>query len=316
MTMAKTLAVLNSSVRPILAPQLPSTIEPRWFDADGEALALADEAEIGWFDTLERAALREMVRRSPHLRWIVTAAAGVDSFPLDLIAERGIVLTNGAGLHAATIAEYAVMAMLTIAKGYREVVRAQDRHEWLHEPPGKRELRGTRALIIGAGAIGGRVADLLRGFGVEVVAVRRHAANGAIGADEWRGRLAEFDWVLVTTAATSATDKLIGAAEFAAMRRGVTVLNFARGFVLDQDALIAALRSGQVGAAFLDVTDPEPLPPDHPLWDQPNAHISMHLSGRSQDTVACDAVSRFLDNLERWRRGAPLSHVVDLRQGY
>ena len=311
-----TIAVLNTLARSALEGKLPSWLVPRWFNGADEAFALASEAEIGWFDALDPEPLGEMVRRSDRLRWVTTIAAGVEHFPLGLMAERGVTLTNGAGLNAITIAEYAIMAMLSIAKGYREVIRAQDRREWLTEAPGKRTLAGSRALILGAGAIGGRIAALLGPFGVEVVTMRRHPRAGELGPDTWRDRLGEFDWVVVTIPATPDTHHLVGSAELAAMRRGAAILNVSRGALIDQAALVAALNRGHLGAAFLDVTDPEPLPPDNPLWTMPSVHLSMHLSGRSQDTQVTHGAARFLDNLARWRRGEPLLHTVDLARGY
>src|SRR5690606_11376805 len=194
--------------------------------------------------------------------------------------------------------------------------RAQDRHEWLADSPGKIELYGTKALIVGAGAIGRRIAALLAPFNVGITEVRRTPAPGALGPDEWRARLADFDWIIVTVPATAETEGMFGAAEFAAMKPGAAILNFARGTVIDQDALVAAARSGQVGGAFLDVTDPEPLPADHPLWACDNVHISQHLSGRSQRAVFRRGAQRFLENLGRWERGEPLLGTVDLTLGY
>jgi phosphoglycerate dehydrogenase-like enzyme len=314
--MTRTVALLNAMARPLLESRLPDWIEPRWFASAEELLSQAPEAEIGWYDAWQFNVVGEALRASTRLRWINTVAAGVEILPLDLLRERGVTLTNGAGLNAITIAEYAVMGMLAIAKNYRAVVRAQDRHEWLTDAPGKAELYGSKALILGAGGIGGRIAQLLEPFGVAVTTMRRTPAAGVLGPDEWRGRLGAFDWVIVAVAATAETRHMIGAAEFAAMKPGAAVLNFSRGFVIDTGALLGTLREGRLGAAFLDVTDPEPLPADHPLWDFDNVHITMHLSGRSQTQLIRRGAERFLDNLERYRRGEPLVSAVDLDLGY
>lgn len=314
--MTRTIVLMNALVRPALEGRLPEWVEPHWFDTVDELRERAPEAEIGWFDSFAPAAAADAVRLGGSLRWLNTLAAGVDMLPLDILRQRGIMLTNGAGLNAITIAEYAVMGMLVIAKGYREVVRAQDRHEWLLEAPGKAELYGSRALILGAGGIGGRVAELLRPFGVDVVTVRRNPAPGVLLPGEWRARLGEFDWIVIAVPSTADTAGMIGAAELAAMKAGAGILNFARGAVIDQDALVSALRAGRLGGAFLDVTDPEPLPADHPLWTFDNVHISMHLSGRSQDSLIPRAAERFLDNLQRYARGESLVSRVDLSLGY
>jgi phosphoglycerate dehydrogenase-like enzyme len=311
-----TVAVLNALIRPMLEGRLPAWVEPRYFGSAEELYTHAPEAEIGWFDSFESNATFEATRRGTKLKWLNTLSAGVDYFPLDLLCERGVMLTNGAGLNAITIAEYAVMGMLTVAKGWREVVRAQERHEWLTAAPGTTELFGSKALIVGAGGIGGRIAELIRPWGVDVTMVRRRPATGALTPDQWRARLGEFDWVIVAVPSTGDTEKMIGAAELAAMKSSATILNFSRGAVIDQPALIEALGAKTIAAAFLDVTDPEPLPPDNPLWALDNCHISMHLSGRSQNTLFLRSAERFLANLDRYARGEALESVVDLTLGY
>ncbi len=208
--------------------------------------------------------------------------------------------------------------MLNIAKNYREVVRAQDRHTWLQDSPGKMELAGSRALMIGYGAIGKMVEARLGTFGVKVTAVRRNAdpSGKTLGPDEWRDRLDEFDWVILAVPATSETEHMIGAAELARMKPDAVLMNFARGSILDQDALVTAIEEKRIAAAFLDVTDPEPLPADHPLWSLDNVHISMHLSGRSQTRMFERSAERFLDNLARFRDSQPMQFQVDLTIGY
>jgi phosphoglycerate dehydrogenase-like enzyme len=314
--MTRTVAVLNAMAQPLLKGRLPDWIEPRFFASAAQLHELAPAAEIGWFDAFSLPSIADVIRSAERLRWLTTLSAGVDFFPLDLLRTRGVVFTNGAGLNSITIAEYVVMGMLVIAKDYRAVARAQDRHAWLRDAPGKRELYGSRALIVGAGGIGGRVAGLLQPFGVDVVTVRRNAAPGVLQMHEWRARLGEFDWVIVAVPSTPDTARMIGAEELAAMKPGAALLNFSRGAVVDQDALVAALREGRIGGAFLDVTDPEPLPAEHPLWGFDNVHISMHLSGRSQNTLVLRAAERFLENLPRFARGEPLISQVDLTLGY
>src|SRR6185369_5772475 len=116
--------------------------------------------------------------------------------------------------------------------------------------------------------------------------------------------------------ATPDTRRMIGAAEIGAMKTTAVIVNIARGAVIDQPALVTALREKRIGGAFLDVTTPEPLPADHELWDLPNAHISMHLSGRAQDKMFVRAAQRFLENLDRYHHGEPVEPQVDLKLGY
>ena len=315
-TAARTILVANAMIAPLVAGRLPDWVDLRTFRHTQELFDLAPEAEIGWFDLNDKAPMAEAVRLATRLRWLNSIYAGVDGMPLDVMAERGVVFTNGVGINAATIAEYVVMGMLTVAKGYREVVRAQDRHEWLMDSPGKIELGGSRALILGYGAIGQRVDRMLAAMDVEVIKVRRSGGEGALGPDQWRAQLGSFDWVILAVPATPETDRMIGAAEIAAMKPNAVLINVARGTVVDQDALVEALAKGRIGGAFLDVTTPEPLPADHPLWALPNAHVTMHLSGRAQDRMFQRSAARFLENLARYREGEPLSPQVDLSLGY
>ncbi|MGB7418066.1 MAG: D-2-hydroxyacid dehydrogenase, partial [Erythrobacter sp.] len=242
--------------------------------------------------------------------------AGLDFLPMNVLIERDITVTNGAGINAITIAEYVVMGMLNIAKGYREVVRAQDRREWLTDSPGKRELAGTKALLLGYGAIGQLIEPRLAAFDVDVTVVRRTPGEKALGPHEWRARLGEFDWVILAVPATPETEGMIGAEELVAMKSDAVLLNIARGSVIDQPALVAALEAKQIAGAFLDVTSPEPLPEDHPLWALDTAHITMHLSGRAQDKMFVRSAERFLENLARYRRGEPVAPIFDPRRGY
>ena len=311
-----TLATLPALVRPLVEPHLPDWLEARWFMTSDEAFALAPDAEIGWFDMYEKRDMADAIGRTQRLRWLNSIYAGVDGMPLDHLRALGVTYTNGAGINAITIAEYVVMGMLTVAKGYDDVVRARDRREWLLDSPGKVELAGSKALLLGAGAIGGLIRTRLAAFDVTVTTVRRTPGPGDLGPDDWRARLGDFDWIILAVPATVETDGMIGAPELAAMKPSAVLANIARGSVVDQDALIAALTSRSIAAAFLDVTTPEPLPHDHPLWTLPNAHLTMHLSGRAQDKMFVRSAERFLANLDRWHRGEPLQNVVDLARGY
>lgn len=314
--MSKSVAVMSALVRPLIEPHLPDWVEPHYFATKEEALELAPLADIGWFDMNDRADMAATLMAATNLKWLTSIFAGLDGLPLDVLAQRGVVVTNGAGINAITIAEYVVMGMLNIAKNYREVVRAQERHEWLFDSPGKVELYDSKALLLGYGAIGKLVEERLKAFGVDTTVVRRSGGAGTLGPDEWRARLGEYDWVILAVPATAETDGMIGAAELAAMKKTATLVNIARGSVVDQEALVAALQNRTIGHAFLDVTTPEPLPPEHPLWDIDTAHITMHLSGRAQDKMFVRSAERFLDNLKRWKTGEALSPLVDLSLGY
>lgn len=311
-----TILAISGLIRPMLEARLPADLDVRWFMTHDEALEAVAEAEIGWFDMNDQQAMAETLRAAKKLKWLNSIYAGLDFLPMDVLIERGITVTNGAGINAITIAEYVVMGMLNIAKGYRDVVRAQDRHEWLLDSPGKRELAGSKALLLGYGAIGQLIKPRLEAFDVEVSVVRRSGGEGVIAPDQWRARLGEFDWVILAVPATSETEGMIGAAELAAMKSDAVIVNIARGSVIDQPALVDALEKKAIGAAFLDVTSPEPLPADHPLWALENAHITMHLSGRAQDKMFIRSGQRFLANLDNYLNGRPLAPIFDPAKGY
>jgi phosphoglycerate dehydrogenase-like enzyme len=307
---------ISGMIRPLIEPRLPEGLDVRWFMTAEEAIEAVKGAEIGWFDSNNKDDMVASLMAAKDLKWLNSIYAGLDFLPMDVLIERGITVTNGAGINAITIAEYVVMGMLNIAKGYREVVRAQDRHEWLMDSPGKRELAGTRAMLLGYGAIGKLIKPRLEAFGVEVKTVRRSGGEGALTPSEWRGHLGSFDWIILAVPATPETEGMIGADELAKMKDDAVIVNIARGSVIDQPALIDALKAKQIGGAFLDVTTPEPLPSDHELWSLDNAHVTMHLSGRAQDKMFVRSAERFLENLEKYLAGEPVAPVFDPRLGY
>ena len=309
-------AVLSALVRPLVEPHLPEGIEAKFFTSVEELLALAPEAEIGWFDLDQKAPMVEAVKRAEKLQWLSSIYAGLDFLPHELMLERGVTVTNGVGINAITIAEYVVMGMLVHAKGYRDVVRAQERHEWLVDSPGKIELAGTKALLLGYGAIGQLIKPRLEAFDVAVTVVRRSGGADCLAPDEWRGKLGEFDWIILAVPATAETEGMIGAAELAAMKGDAVLVNIARGEVVDQPALVKALESRAIGGAFLDVTSPEPLPAEHALWSLDNAHVTMHLSGRAQNRMFQRSAERFVQNCHRYLAGEPVEPRFDLALGY
>ncbi len=310
-------AVLPAIARGLLEPQLPAGVEVAWFTSPAEANAMIADADIAWVDMQPTSLVAEAIRASgDRLAWVSTIYAGLDAFPLDLLRSRGVILTNGAGINAVAVAEYAVLGMLAAAKRFDTVVRAADRQEWLKDAPGKVELDGTRALVIGYGTIGRLIGDRLAAFGVEVTGVTRSGRDGTLMPDAWATRLGEYDWVVLAAPSTDATRAMIGTTELAAMRHDAWLINIARGDMVDQDALVAALRSGAIAGAFLDPTDPEPLPTGHPLWTAPNCMISMHMSGRSQTKMFQRGAALFLDNLKAFVAGQPMRNVADLDAGY
>ena len=315
--MTKPKAAMASLVRPLVEPHC-GDLDVTWFTSTEEALAAAPEAEIGWFDMYDKEKMAEVISAATSLKWLNSIYAGVEHFPLEQLKSQGTILTNGAGLNSAPIAEFAVMMMLAAAKRSDTILDNQRQHVWLETPPGTAEIDDSKALIIGYGGIGQQIAKKLSGFDVEITAVRRSASDdpNVISLDDWRERLGEFDWVFVSAPATSETQHLLGADEFAAMKSSAWLINVARGSLVDQDALITALESKSIGGAVLDVTDPEPLPKEHPLWDAPNCIITMHLSGQAQTRMFQRAAARFVENLKRFQDGEEMIAVADFDRGY
>ena len=309
-------AVLPALARPLLEPQLPPGLDVAWFASPAEANAMIADADIAWVDMQPTSLTSEAIRHGKHLKWVSTIYAGLDAFPLDLLHKHGTILTNGVGINALAVAEYAVMGVLVAAKRYDEVVRAQDRHDWPKDAPGKVELFETRALIVGMGAIGRLIAERLEAFGVAVTGVTRSGRDGTLTPDQWQERLGEFDWVILAAPSTDETKALIRAPDLARMKPSAWLINIARGDMIDEEALLAALHGCTIAGAFLDPTHPEPLPADHPLWSAPNCLITMHLSGRSQTKMFPRAAALFLRNIDAFVNGKPMENVVDLVLGY
>lgn len=309
-------AVLPERFRSLLEDRVPAGIEPRWWSSPDDLEALAHEAQIGWFDLFEKAPALRALGSATRLQWLNSAFAGVDWLPLDDLAARQVTVTNGSGINAATVAEFTILGMLAIARDYRAIVHAQDRHEWLQGQREIRELGGGRALVLGYGAIGKRIGSLLEAFGIEVVPVRSQSGEGVLGPDEWRDQLGTFDWVILTLPATENTRSMVGASELAAMKPGSVLVNVGRAECVDQTALADALARQRPAAALLDLTDPEPLPPGHALWSLDNVHITMHQAGMPNPATRHRAADRFLANCERFTRGEPLEACVDLSRGY
>lgn len=309
-------AVLPALARPMLEPKLPASLDVHWFANRDDALEHIPTAEIGWVDMHQPGWTSEVATAGANLKWLSTIYAGIDAFETSLLKQRGTILTNGAGINAIAVAEYAVLGILAAAKRYDQVVRMADRKEWSIAPPGQIELDGTGALVIGYGSIGRLIGDRLAAFGVEVTGVTRSGRDGTLTPDQWRAKIGDYDWIVLAAPSTGDTHALIGTDELSAMKSTAWLINVARGDMVDQEALIEALEKRRIAGAFLDTVTPEPLPPEHPLWIAPNTLHSMHLSGRSQTKMFQRAAALFLDNLDAYLTDRPMRNVVDLDAGY
>ncbi len=275
---------------------------------------------------------------TPHLRWIQLHNAGVEHVYATEAWRSDIPITSMTGIHAVPIAEYTIGLMLAWAHHVPRMLAYQARAEWATNRWANfvpRELRGMTLGLVGYGAIGREVARLGQAMGMRVLATKRVTSdpqyhgwrlkgtgdpNGTIPSryyppDAISDMLVLSDYVVVSTPLTPATRELIGREEIAAMRPDAFLVNVARGGVIDQAALIEALRAGRLGGAGLDVFEPEPLPADSPLWGMENVIISPHISGFTPryDDWAADV---FAHNLRRFLDNDPLLNLVDRKRGY
>jgi phosphoglycerate dehydrogenase-like enzyme len=266
------------------------------------------------------ARIAELRREEPELRWVQSHGVGVDGLLNEELIESDLILTNGATLHTVPMAETVMALLLAATKRLPEHAADQQARRWRRLP--KRELRGSTVGIIGLGRIGTEVARLCAAFGARVIGLRRTpqatpppGVERVYGPDGLHDLLAASDYVVLTLSLNPTSRGLLGAAEIAAMQPTAVLVNVARGDVVDEPALIEALRDERLAYACLDTFQREPLPSESPLYDLPNVLITPHNSASSPHMEE-RVIELFLDNLGRLVRGEELLNVVDKRRGY
>jgi phosphoglycerate dehydrogenase-like enzyme len=281
-----------------------------------EAARRADAILVYWAG---RELLEPVLALCPGVRWVHSIAAGVDRLMVDGLAARAIVMTNSRGVFSASLAEFALAAILHFAKDIPRMRRAQARAIW---DPFEVEMAAGKTLgVLGYGDIGRAAARLARGLGMDVVALRRRAEPVAVdpaGAAivTTKGELlARSDYVLLAAPLTPETHHMVGAPEIAAMKSTAVLINVGRGPLVDESALVQALRDRRIRGAALDVFEIEPLPSQHPLFGMDNVLVSPHCADRTDGWLG-EAVACFQANLRRFVSGEPLCNLVDLRAGY
>jgi phosphoglycerate dehydrogenase-like enzyme len=281
----------------------------------------------------------ELIRRAPGLKWVQFLSAGADHvLKGELNSRDEVLITNASGIHSTPIAEYTIASMLAWSHGFHVTMRAQMRREWKRNwdfMDSVDSLRGKTLGVIGYGSIGRETARLGRAFGMTILALKRDPGErrdpgwnppevgdpeGVLparwyGPDGIKEILRDSDFITVTLPATAATRKMIGRAEIAAMRPNAYLVNIGRGDVIDQAALIEALRDKRIGGAGLDVFEREPLEAESHLWDLENTILTPHMSGsfKGYNSACCEL---FAANLARFVKGEPLMNVVDRALGY
>lgn len=263
----------------------------------------------------------DFVYAHPTLRWIQTASAGVDHltmaarpFPSE------IVLTNASGVYGVAGGEHVLAMMLHFARGLSFYLVNQRRGEWVRDVSRARLLQGRTVVILGLGDLGREVARRARAFDMNIIGVKRtpgtvDGVDRVVTTEELDEVLPLADHLVVTLPLTQETYRLLDVRRLGLLRRGAYVYNIGRGAIIEEQALIDALRSGHVAGAGLDVFEEEPLPATSPLWQMDNVLITPHIGADTPwDYDAAAAV--FLDNFQRYVRGEPLRNVVDLARGY
>lgn len=237
-----------------------------------------------------------------NLRLVACVYAGTSHLDTDVFADADVPLTNASGVHGPNVSEYVVGALVSLARDFRRATRQQDRREWSSYQC--RELSDSTVCVVGLGAIGTAVAERLAPFGVERVGVRHTPETGGpvervCGYDELHTALADADHLVLACPLTDETEGLLDDEAFDTLPSHASLVNVARGAVVDTDALVRALRWNRLGGAFLDVTDPEPLPPDHPLWTFEDVRITPHNAGHSPEYYerTADVLARNVANL-------------------
>ena len=270
---------------------------------DGRSLPERHE-QVGFVVAPDLFRTPELLAEFDALEVVQTVSAGVDRVRPHV--PDGVVLCNANGVHGGAVAEWALAAILAVLRDIPGFAAAQPSGEWTNRTTG--ELAGQRALIVGAGDLGRETARRLEPFGAELTLVARTARDGVRAMDELPELLTKADLVIVLVPLTDETRGMVDAGFLAAMPDGAILVNAARGAVADTDALLAEARRGRL-RLILDVTDPEPLPAEHPLWRTPGVLITPHVAGNVPGFPR-RALGLVRAQLQRWRDGEPLVNVV------
>lgn len=289
---------------------------------DMEIVAPDDENALERANIVYGGAKPNGIERADNLRWLQLQSAGVNRWPVEELAARGVQITNVSGIHAGPITEHMFGMLLMNTRALDSALSEQPKHQWRGFDYGARVQRiADKTLgVLGVGAIGSHAARVGKAFGMRVIGLRHSGEPDENVEQMFRPKqklefFAQCDVVMNSLPLTDDTHGFMGEAEFGALPDGAIVINTGRGETIDTNALTTWLHGGHARAALLDVTDPEPLPSDHPLWKMENVFITPHYSGSHPDYGA-RANEIFLDNLRRFVGNEPLHNVVDADAGY
>ncbi|HEY8600390.1 MAG TPA: D-2-hydroxyacid dehydrogenase [Thermomicrobiales bacterium] len=263
----------------------------------------------------------EQLTQAKQLRWAQVTSAGVEGWLSPSLAKHPLTLTNFSGIAAPNIADHVIALMYAFARGLPELFDRQRRKEWGEDAPATFEPTGQTLAILGLGDIGEALAERASALGMTVVAMQRHpteppeGVDETVASDELPSLLKEADHVALSLPLTDKTKGMIGAKQLGLMKQSAYLYNVGRGPLIDQDALIAALREGRLAGAGLDVTDPEPLPSDSPLWELPNVIITGH-NAAATPLLWERGIVLLKENVGHFLKGEELKNVVDTKAGY
>jgi glyoxylate/hydroxypyruvate reductase len=315
-------ARLQVTYRPALVgnPRYPADHHPPVELTPAQAAdwaGLLAQAEV-MFD-VDQPSTQDLLSRAPRLRWIQSSSSGIGEWVRRLgLVDSAITVTNAAGIHVVPLGEFVVFAMLYFAKRWPRMVEEQRAHHW--ERCATDSLHGKTLGIIGLGSVGRHAAELAKPFGMRVIGTRRSGGSDAVAdrvytPDQTETVLRESDYLVLSVPLIADTETLLGASQLAVMQPSAVLINIARGAVVDEAALIDALRNGRLAGAALDVATHEPLSPDSPLWDLPNVLITPHSMSTAYDENE-RLVDLFCDNLRRYLANEPLRNVFNKARGY
>jgi D-2-hydroxyacid dehydrogenase (NADP+) len=263
------------------------------------------------------AAYEEALPRMSNLKWVHFTSSGIgQQFYVPELNAKGVITTSSTGSNAEPVSQTGITGLLMLARGFGSHIRGQCKHEWkpLRGAALPDDLRGQTVLLIGVGAIGKKFTGYAHAFGLKVIGVRRSPRQPDDTVDELHppSKLPDLygraDWIVLCCPLTKETRDLVGADAFKRVKKGAKLINIARGEIVDEAAMIAALKSGQLGGAALDAHSQEPLPADSPLWDLPNVVISPHNASASTGNEPRCA-EMFIANFGHWARGEPMFNV-------
>ncbi len=307
--------------RPPLLDRMPPNVRTTVGITAEDFAGVIEHADVIFTWGAKRDVMEQLLARAKKLKWIHSRSAGLDSLLFPALVESAVPLTNGKGVFSQSLGEFAIAGAMFFAKDIPRMMRNQKAGRW--EQFNVEELRGKTMGIVGYGDIGRACGERAKSMGMRVLALRRnpeHSEGDTVpdrifGFDGLHELLRESDYVVAAAPLTPQTKHMLSTAEFAAMKRTAVIMNVGRGPVIDEEALVEALRNKEIRGAALDVFEVEPLPEGHPFYHMENVLVSPHCSDNTEDWLD-QAMLFFYSNLERFRKGQPLENLVDKHRGY